>query len=76
MYFILEAIAEKLDIDVSEEEINAQIASMAQAYNRRFDRIRDELFKSNRIESLYIQIRDEKCLEQILEKAKISEARV
>ena len=76
MYFILEAIAEKLDIDVSEEEINAQIASMAQAYNRRFDRIRDELFKSNRIESLYIQIRDEKCLEQILQKANISEAKV
>lgn len=76
LYFILEAIAEKLDIDVSEEEINAQIASMARAYNRRFDRIRDELFKSNRIESLYIQIRDEKCLEQILEKAKISEAKV
>ena len=76
LYFILEAIAEKLDIDVSEEEINAQIASMARAYNRRFDRIRDELFKSNRIESLYIQIRDEKCLERILEKAKISEAKV
>jgi len=76
LYFILEAIAEKLDIEVSEEEINAQIASMARAYNRRFDRMRDDLFKSNRIESLYIQIRDEKCLDQILKNAKVSEAKV
>jgi len=76
LYFILEATAEKLDIEVSEEEINAQIAAMARAYNRRFDRVRDELFKNNGIESLYVQIRDEKCLELILETAKITEAKV
>ena len=76
LYFILEAIAEKLDIEVSEEEINAQIAAMARAYNRRFDRVRDELFKNNGIESLYVQIRDEKCLERILDTAKITEAKV
>jgi trigger factor len=76
LYFILEEIAEKLEIEVTEEEINGQIAEMARAYNRRFDRVRDELAKNNGIESLYLEIRDEKCVDKILEKAKITEAKV
>ncbi len=75
LYFILEDIAEKLDIEVTEEEINGQIAAMAQAYNQRFDRVRDELARNNGIESLYLDIRDEKCIDSILEKAKIVEAK-
>ncbi|MBN2563858.1 MAG: trigger factor [Phycisphaerae bacterium] len=76
LHFILERIAEKLDIEVTEEDINGQIAAMAQAYNRRFDRVRDELARNNGIESLYLDIRDEKCIDKILETANITEARV
>jgi trigger factor len=76
LYFILEEIAEKLEIEVTEEEINGQIAAMARAYNRRFDRVRDDLAKNNGIESLYLEIRDEKCIDKILERAKITEAKV
>ena len=76
LHFILEDIAEKLEIEVTEEEINGQIAGIAQMYNRRFDRVRDELMKNNGIESLYLQIRDDKCIDQILEKAKVVEAKV
>jgi trigger factor len=76
LYFILEEIAEKLEIEVTEEEINGQIAEMARAYNRRFDRVRDELAKNNGIESLYLEIRDEKCVDKILEKAKVTEAKL
>jgi trigger factor len=76
LYFILEEIAEKLEIEVTEEEINGQIAAMARAYNRRFDRVRDDLAKNNGIESLYLEIRDEKCIDKILEKAKLTEAKV
>jgi len=71
LYFILEEIAEKMEIEVSEEEINAQIAAIAREYNVRFDRVRDELIKTGQIESLYLVIRDEKCLDKILEKAEI-----
>jgi trigger factor len=76
LYFILEEIAEKLEVEVTEEEINEQIAAMARAYNRRFDRVRDELAKNDGIESLYTEVRDEKCLDRILEKAAITEAKV
>jgi trigger factor len=76
LYFILEQIAEKSEVEVSEEEINAQIAEIAREYGRRFDRVRDELVRENGIESLYLQIRDEKCIDSLLEKAKVTEARV
>lgn len=76
LHFILEQIAETLEIEVSEEEINAAIASIAQTYNRRFDRVRDELLKSNSIDSLYLDIRDEKCIDAIREKAQVVDARV
>lgn len=76
LHFILEDISEKLEIEVTEEEINGQIAGIAQMYNRRFDRVRDELMKNNGIESLYLQIRDDKCIDQILEKAKVVDAKV
>ncbi len=75
LYFIFEEIAEKFEVDVTEEEINGQIAQMARAYNRRFDRVRDELAKNNGIEQLYLEVRDEKCIERILDKAKITEAK-
>ncbi len=76
LHFILEEIAEKLEIKVTEEEINGQIAAIARAYGRRFDRVRDELGRENGLESLYLQLRDDKCLDHILEKAKITEAEV
>ncbi|RIK64190.1 MAG: trigger factor [Planctomycetota bacterium] len=74
LHFVLEEIAEKLEIEVSEEEINAAIMMMAQAYNRRFDRMRDDLARNNGLEMLYLQIRDEKCIDKILEKAKVTDA--
>ncbi len=76
LHFILEQIAETLDIDITEDEINGAIASIAKSYNRRFDRVRDELAKNNGIESLYLEIRDEKCIDAILEDAKVTEAEV
>jgi trigger factor len=76
LHFILEQIAEKLEIDITEEEVNSAIADIAKTYNRRFDRVRDELAKNNGIESLYLEIRDEKCIEKILEQAEITEAKV
>lgn len=71
LYFILEEIAEEQKIEVTEEEINAEIAAIARSYNRRFDRVRDDLAKANGIESLYLQIRDDKCIDGIIAKGKI-----
>ncbi|MBX3395820.1 MAG: trigger factor [Phycisphaerae bacterium] len=76
LFFILDKIAEKWKIDVTEEELNSQIASIARSYNRRFDRVRDELTQNNGLTMLYLEIRDEKCIDRILESAEITDAKL
>jgi len=75
LFFIFDALADKYKIDVSEEELNAQIGAMASAYNKRFDRMRDELTRNNGMMMLYIEVRDEKVIDRILDKAKITETK-
>ncbi len=72
--FILEKIAEELDISVSEEEINGAIASFAARQNRRFDRVRDELSKSGGMWNLYLQLRDEKVFDQLIDEGDVEGA--
>ncbi len=71
--FVLEKISEEWDMQVSEEEVNARIAQIAARYHRRFDRVRDELSKGDGLTSLYLQLRDEKVLDRVVEQAEISE---
>lgn len=73
LFFIMNKVAEKLEVDITEGEVNARIAAIAQAYGRRFDRVRDDMFKDGSIEALYLELRDEKVLDKILKKAKIVE---
>ncbi|MFO0973888.1 MAG: trigger factor [Phycisphaerae bacterium] len=73
LQFVLEEISTKLEIEVSEEELNSQIAEIARQYNRRFDRVRDELAQGDGLTALYVDIRDRKCLDRLLEDAEIEE---
>ncbi len=74
LHFIFEKIADQWDIDVSEDEINGQIAMIARRQNRRFDRVRDDLMRNNSLQPLYVHVRDEKIVDRILEKATIVES--
>ncbi len=71
--FIMEKIAEDVQPEVTEDEVNGQIAAIAQRQNRRFDRVRDELIKSGGLESLYIALRDEKIVDHLMAQANIIE---
>lgn len=68
--FILDKVAEQLNIDVTDEEVNTEIARIAQRYGRRFDRVRDELQKDDLLTQLADQIRHDKCLDHLLSTAK------
>jgi trigger factor len=72
--FILDKVAEQLELTVTDEEVNTQIARMARLYNRRFDRVRDDLQKRGLLAQLAEQIRQDKCVQQLLQDAKIVEA--
>jgi trigger factor len=69
--FILDKVAETLKVEVTDEEVNTEIARMARLYNRRFDRVRDDLQSRGLLEQLVEQIRHGKCLEALLKDAKL-----
>ena len=73
LLFIMEKIGEENEITVTEEEINAAIAQIAQRRNRRFDRVRDEIIKSEGLQSLYLDLRDTKILDALIADAKVTE---
>jgi len=70
---IMEKIAEELKPEVTEDEVNGQIAAIAFQQNRRFDRVRDELIRNDAIDALYLQIRDDKIVDALLKDAAIRE---
>ncbi len=71
--FIMEKLAEDREVEVTEGEINSQIAVIAQQQGRRFDRVRDELMRDGGLQNLYFQLRDEKLVQQLVEAAEITE---
>ncbi len=68
--FILDAISHRLGIRVTEEELNAAIGAIARRYNRRYDRVRDELQSQGLLLQLAEQIRHDKAIEQLIGNAK------
>ncbi|MHC4064733.1 MAG: trigger factor, partial [Planctomycetota bacterium] len=74
VFFVMEKIAAELEVSVSEEELNSAIAAIAQRRSRRFDRVRDELSRGGGIESLYVQIRDEKIMDRLIQDADVTDA--
>ena len=69
--FVLEKVAEELSITVTDEEVNTEIARIAQLYNRRFDRVRDDLQSRGLLTQLVEQIRQNKCVAVLLEQANV-----
>jgi trigger factor len=73
LFFILNAAAEELKVNVTEAEINGRIAQIAQERGERPDRLRSQLIASNQINGIAQQIREHKTIDLILSRAKISD---
>jgi|TARA_R110002072_G_scaffold28493_11_gene91454 trigger factor len=72
-FFIMNKIAESLEVQIEEAEINAQIVQMAMQQGKRPEQLRDELIKSGQAQALVQQVREHKTVDKILEDAKIEE---
>lgn len=72
-YFVMDKIADKFEVEVSEEEINGHIAYVAAMRGRRPEKMREELAREGSLTQFVLQIREEKCIEKILEKATVTE---
>jgi len=75
-FFIMDKVAEKLAIDVSEEEINGYIAQLALQRGQRPERMREEMVRNGSLTQFRLQVREDKCIAKLLESAKITEVEV
>lgn len=72
-FFILDQAAKNLQIEVSDGELNGRIALIAMQQDRRPEKLRQQMIRNGEIEHLYLQLREHKTLDKILQGAKISE---
>jgi trigger factor len=75
LFFITDKIAEKLGVTTTEEEINGHIAQVAASGNRRPEKVREELVRNGSLAEFSLQVREQKCIEKLLESAKITEVK-
>lgn len=71
--FILDAVANKLDVEVNDQEVNGRVVQIAMQQGQRPQKVRDEMARNGQLQQLYVQIREEKAIEKILEQAKVTE---
>jgi len=72
-FFIMDKVAEKLEIDVSEEEINGHIAQLAMERGQRPERMREDMERNGSLAQFTLEVRQNKCIEKLLETAEITE---
>ena len=72
-YFIMDAVAEKFGIEITDEEINGHIAQLAIQQGQRPERMREQMARDGSLAQFGMQVRDQKCVDKLLESAKISE---
>lgn len=75
LFFILNRVAEEMDVQVSENEARQHVAQMAFERGARPEQFFQELVQSNRIQSVFLQIREHKTLDAIIEKASVKDVK-
>ena len=68
----MDKVADKLDINVSEEEINGHIAQLAIQRGQRPERMREEMVRDGSLAQFSLEVRQNKCIAKLLETAKIT----
>jgi len=74
-YFIMDKVAKQLDIEVTEEELNGHIAQLALQRRQRPERLREQMAANGTLSQFKLQVREDKCVNKILESAKINEVK-
>ena len=74
-FFIMDKVAEKLNIEVTEEELNGHIAQLAIQRGQRPERLREDMMRDGSLSQFRLQVREDKCIAKLLESAKITEVK-
>ncbi len=71
--FILGKVADQFEIEVTDEDLNNMIASMAAQYGRRPEQLRQELTADGTIESVSSAMREDAALDKLIEQGEVTE---
>jgi trigger factor len=75
LFFILNRVAEDMDVQVSESEARQRVAEMAFERGARPEQFFQELVQSGRIQTVFLQIREHKTLDAIVAKANVTDVK-
>ena len=76
LFFILQKVAQDQGVDVDEAELNGRIALLAMQRGRRPEKLKQEMSKDGSLANLYLQMREQKALDQVLSQAQVEEIEV
>lgn len=72
-FFVIDKVCDKLGIEVTEEEVNGQVAQLAAQRGQRPERLKDQMERDGSLAQLRLEVRQGKCIAKLLETAKITE---
>jgi trigger factor len=72
-FFIMDKVAEKLDVEVGEEEINGHIARVAIQRGQRPEKLKEQMERDGSLSQFRLDVRQSKCISKLLESASITE---
>jgi trigger factor len=72
-FFIMDKVADKLEIEVTEEEINGHIAQVAVQRGQRPEKMKEQMERDGSLAQFRMDIRQNKCINKLLESADITE---
>ena len=73
LFFLMRRLGEHFKIDVSEQEVNGRIATIAAQHGQRPDQLRTELVKTGRINEVARMVFEQKAADRVIAVAKIEE---
>src|SRR5688500_751734 len=76
LFFILQKIANDQNVDVDEAELNGRIAMLAAQRGTRPEKLKQEMSKDGSLANMYVQMREQKAVDKLLETAEIEEVDV
>jgi trigger factor len=76
LFFILQKIATDFNVDVDEAELNGRIALLAAQSGKRPEKLKQEMTADGSLLSMYVQMREQKAVDKILETAKVEDVDV
>lgn len=72
-FFIMDSVAEKLDVEVTEEEINGHIARVAIQRGQRPEKLKEQMERDGSLSQFRLDVRQSKCISKLLETANVTE---